>query len=50
MATRGRAKRRRSRGAGQAVSVSAHTRTPRGSNRGKPGVRVSGYKRGKPTT
>lgn len=49
MATRGRAKRRRRSGAGSAVGVRPHTRTPRGSNRGKPKVRVDGYRRGKPS-
>ena len=45
--TRGRKKRKRARGAGSAVKVKGHTRTPRGPNRGKPTVRVDGYKRGK---
>jgi hypothetical protein len=45
--TRGRKKRKRAPGAGSAVSVKGHTRTPRGPNRGKPAVRVDGYKRGK---
>jgi hypothetical protein len=47
MATRGRKKRKRRPGAGTAVGVKGHTRTPRGPNRGKPTVRVDGYKRGK---
>lgn len=47
MATRGRKKRKRKSSAGNAVSVKPHARTPRGPNRGKPRVRVDGYKRGK---
>lgn len=47
MATRGRPKRRRRKGAGRAVSVKPHGRSPRGPNRGKPRVRVDGYARGK---
>ena len=46
--TRGRRKRKRKPGAGSAVKVGGHTRTPRGPNRGKPRVVVDGYKRGKP--
>lgn len=46
--TRGRPKRKRKPGAGSAVKVGGHTRTPRGPNRGKKLVRVDGYKRGKP--
>jgi hypothetical protein len=45
--TRGRPKRKRKPGAGSAVGVKGHTRSPRGSNRGKKKVRVDGYKRGK---
>ena len=45
--TRGRKKRKRKAGAGSAVKVGGHTRTPRGPNRGKPSVRVDGYRRGK---
>jgi hypothetical protein len=45
--TRGRKKRKRKPGAGSAVGVKPHWRTPRGPNRGKPKVRVDGYKRGK---
>jgi hypothetical protein len=45
--TRGRKKRKRKPGAGSAVGVKGHTRSPRGPNRGKPAVRVDGYKRGK---
>jgi hypothetical protein len=45
--TRGRKKRKRKPGAGSAVGVKSHMRTPRGANRGKPKVRVDGYKRGK---
>lgn len=48
MATRGRPKRKRRPGAGTGVPVKGHTRTPRGPNKGKPVVRVDGYKRGKP--
>jgi hypothetical protein len=44
--TVGRKKRKRKAGSGSAVSVSGHTRTPRGPNRGKATVRVDGYKRG----
>jgi hypothetical protein len=44
--TRGRPKRKRRPGAGSAVKVGGHTRTPRGPNRGKPAVRVDGYRRG----
>jgi hypothetical protein len=46
--TRGRKKRKRKAGAGSAVGVKSHTRTPRGPNKGKKPVRVDGYKRGKP--
>lgn len=46
--TRGRKKRKRKAGAGSAVGVKPHTRTPRGPNKGKKPVRVDGYKRGKP--
>lgn len=48
MATRGRPKRKRKRGAGRAVRVKPHGRSPRGNNRGKPRVKVDGYARGKP--
>lgn len=48
MATKGRKKRSRAPGAGAAVGIHPHTRSPRGPNRGKPRVRVDGYKRGKP--
>jgi hypothetical protein len=48
MATRGRPKRKRRKGAGRAVGVKPHGRSPRGSNRGKTRVRVDGYRRGKP--
>ena len=48
MATRGRKPRKRSPGAGSAVKVRSHKRSPRGANRNKPGVTVSGYARGKP--
>lgn len=46
--TRGRSKRKRKPGAGSAVGVKRHTRTPRGPNRGKKKVVVDGYRRGKP--
>lgn len=46
--TVGRKKRKRRPGAGSGVSVTGHARSPRGPNRGKPRVRVDGYKRGKP--
>ncbi len=49
MATRGRKPRKRSAKAGSAVKVKSHKRSPRGSNRGKPGVTVRGYGRGKPS-
>lgn len=45
--TRGRKKRKRKPGAGTGVKVKRHTRSPRGSNRGKPTVVVDGYSRGK---
>lgn len=45
--TRGRKKRKRKPGAGSAVGVKSHVRSPRGPNRGKRAVRVDGYKRGK---
>lgn len=48
MATHGRPKRKRKKGAGHAVFVKAHGRSPRGSNRGKPRQKVDGYWRGKP--
>jgi hypothetical protein len=44
--TRGRPKRKRKPGAGRAVGVKRHTRSPRGPNRGKPKVVVDGYRRG----
>ena len=46
--TVGRKKRKRKKGAGSAVKIKSHTRSPRGSNKGKKPVRVDGYKRGKP--
>lgn len=46
--TRGRKKRKRRPGAGSAVGVKRHTRSPRGPNRGKPRVVVDPYRRGKP--
>jgi len=45
--TRGRRKRKRRPGAGTAVAVTAHYRSPRGANGKKPRVRVDGYKRGR---
>lgn len=48
MATVGRKKRKRRAGAGSAVTVQPHTRSPRGPDRGKKPVRVDPYKRGKP--
>ncbi len=45
--TRGRPKRKRKPGAGKAVGIKRHTRSPRGPNRGKPKVVVDGYRRGK---
>lgn len=48
MATTGRKKRKRVKGAGTSVRVKGHVRTPRGPNQGKKPVRVDGYKRGKP--
>lgn len=45
--TRGRKKRKRKPGAGSAVGVKGHLRSPRGPNGGKAKVRVDGYKRGK---
>lgn len=46
--TRGRKKRKRKAGAGNAVKTRGHTRSPRGPNSGKRAVRVDGYRRGKP--
>jgi hypothetical protein len=46
--TRGRKKRKRKPGAGSAVKIKRHTRSPRGSNKGKSPVVVDGYARGKP--
>ena len=46
--THGRKKRKRRKGAGRAVYVKPHGRSPRGPNRGKPRQSVSGYRRGKP--
>ena len=46
--TRGRPKRKRKPGAGRAVGIKGHTRSPRGPNRGKKKVIVDGYRRGKP--
>lgn len=48
--TVGRKKRRRKKGAGSAVKVKAHYRTPRGPNAGKSRVKVDGYARGKGAT
>lgn len=44
--TRGRPKRKRAAGAGKAVRVKRHTRSPRGPNRGKSRVVVDPYRRG----
>ena len=44
--TVGRKKRKRRRGAGSAVKVRSHLRSPRGPNRGKKKVRVDPYGRG----
>lgn len=49
MATVGRKKRKRKAGAGSGVKVKPHTRSPRGSDRGKKRVRVDSYARGKPS-
>lgn len=46
--TVGRPKRKRKPGAGNAVKVRGHKRTPRGPNSGKTPVAVDGYARGKP--
>jgi hypothetical protein len=46
--TVGRRKRKRKPGAGTGVKIKSHTRSPRGSNKGKKRVRVDGYARGKP--
>jgi hypothetical protein len=48
--TVGRKKRKRKKGAGSAVKVKPHFRTPRGPNTGKKRVRVDGYARGKGAT
>lgn len=45
--TVGRKKRKRKPGAGSAVKVGGHTRSPRGPNGRKRTVRVDSYKRGK---
>lgn len=45
--TVGRKKRKRRKGAGSAVKVKPHYRTPRGPNAGKKRVKVDGYGRGK---
>lgn len=47
MSTVGRPPRKRKKGAGTAVGVKSHTRSPRGSNAGKKRVKVNSYKRGK---
>jgi hypothetical protein len=46
--TVGRKKRKRKKGAGSAVKIKPHTRSPRGRNSGKKRVRVDSHKRGKP--
>jgi hypothetical protein len=48
MATVGRKKRKRKKGAGNAVKIKPHTRSPRGPNKGKKRVKVDPYRRGKP--
>ena len=48
MATVGRKKRKRKKGAGTSVKTRPHTRAPRGPDRGKKRVKVDGYARGKP--
>lgn len=48
MATVGRKKRKRKPGAGTGVKTKAHTRSPRGPDRGKKRVKVDAYSRGKP--
>lgn len=45
--TVGRKKRKRKKGAGSAVKVKPHYRSPRGPNAGKKRVKVDGYARGK---
>lgn len=45
--TVGRKKRKRRPGAGSAVGVKPHWRSPRGPNRGKRRVRVDSYRRAK---
>lgn len=50
MATVGRKKRKRKPGARTGVTVSSHTRSPRGPDKGKKPVRVDPYQRGKPKT
>lgn len=49
MATTGRKKRKRLPGAGSGVKTKAHTRSPRGPDRGKKRVKVDSYSRGKPS-
>lgn len=46
--TRGRKKRKRKPGAGTGVKIKRHSRSPRGSNKGKPRVVVDGHQRGRP--
>jgi hypothetical protein len=46
--TRGRKKRKRKPGAGTAVGIKRHTRSPRGPNKGKKRVVVDSHRRGKP--
>lgn len=48
MATVGRRKRKRRPGAGTNVKIKAHSRSPRGSNAGKPRVKVDASRRGLP--
>lgn len=46
--TVGRKKRKRKPGAGSAVKIKSHTRSPRGPNAGKRRVRVDAHGRGRP--
>jgi hypothetical protein len=46
--TKGRKKRKRKPGARTGVAVKAHSRSPRGPDRGKTRVIVDSYQRGKP--
>lgn len=48
MATVGRKKRKRKPGSRTGVATKSHTRSPRGSDKGKKRVSVDAYQRGKP--